>query len=162
LCSCYAWELGNKPEEGLCVAVIIKNQVDHQKGIKGGCWDSANLVSISFEKTKTSAYDATYKLTSTVFFNATLSESAGEIDFSGSLTTLKEAYKNLPQLMNVQTHVNVIGTLIEDCETEVRSRIEERNIKKTKEIVDTSRYSPVMGKPNIEGAKKLQQTFKHN
>jgi len=41
----------------------------------------------------------------------------------------------------------------------LRSKIEERNIKKSKEIIDSSRFSPVIGKPNIEGAAKLKGVF---
>lgn len=58
--------------------------------------------------------------------------------------------------MDHQTHINVIGQMVEDSEDELRRKIEERNVKKTKEIVDTARYSPVMGKPNIEGANRLK------
>ena len=50
--------------------------------------------------------------------------------------------------------------MVEETETDLRSRIEERNIKKTKEITDTCRFSPVIGKPNIEGANKLKEVFK--
>mgnify|MGYP006879941033 CR=1 FL=1 len=60
----------------------------------------------------------------------------------------------------MQSHLSTIGELIEDTETDLRGKIEERNIKKSKEIVDTCRFSPVIGKPNIEGANKLKEVFK--
>lgn len=50
--------------------------------------------------------------------------------------------------------------MIESSESEIRRTIEERNIKKSQEIIDTCRYSPVIGKPNIEGANKLKEVFK--
>ena len=61
--------------------------------------------------------------------------------------------------MDVQTHINVIGDMVESNESDIRSKVEERNIKKTKEILDTSRFSSIYGKPNIEGALKLKNVF---
>lgn len=61
--------------------------------------------------------------------------------------------------MDIQTHINVIGDMIESNEGDIRSKVEERNIKKTKEILDTARYSNILGKPNIEGAQKLKNVF---
>lgn len=88
VCSCFCWELGKSIEEGLCVAVVIKNQIDYSKGIKGGCWDSSHLIVINFEKTG-SEITAKYKLTSTVFFSASLNhKTIGEIEFSGSISHL--------------------------------------------------------------------------
>lgn len=49
--------------------------------------------------------------------------------------------------------------MIESNETEIRSKVEERNIKKTKEILDTARYSSIYGKPNAEAAEKLKNVF---
>ena len=62
--------------------------------------------------------------------------------------------------VDIQTHLTVIGESVEELETNLRAIIEERNIKKTKEIVDNCRFSPVIGKPNIEGANKLKEVFK--
>lgn len=56
-------------------------------------------------------------------------------------------------------HISTIGELIENIEGELRSKIEERNIKKSKEILETARYTSVFGKPNIEGANKLKEVF---
>lgn len=49
--------------------------------------------------------------------------------------------------------------MIEDVEGELRSKIETTNLNKTKEILDTSRFSSILGKPNVEGAQKLKGVF---
>lgn len=85
--SVYCWELGSAVEEGICVAVIIKNLVDNTKGVKGGCWDSSHLIVINFDNND-GKIEAKYKLTSTIFFSASINYKVGEIDFSGSTTRL--------------------------------------------------------------------------
>ena len=88
VCSCFAWNLGEKTIDGICVAVVIKNKVDGEKGIAGGCWDSSNLVQINFKK-HGDEIEAKYTLTTTVFFTASLTNTnAGTIGFSGSTTKL--------------------------------------------------------------------------
>ena len=49
--------------------------------------------------------------------------------------------------------------MIESNEGDIRSNVEIRNIKKTKQILDTARFSTITGKPNIEGAQKLRNVF---
>ncbi len=61
--------------------------------------------------------------------------------------------------MDVQVHLDTIGTMIENVEGELRSKIETTNLNKTKEILDTSRFSSILGKPNVEGAQKLKGVF---
>lgn len=162
ICSSYCWELNSNIDQGFCVAVVIKNIIDAQKGIRGGCWDSSNLVVIKFNETD-SGLEALYRLTSTVFFSASLLEKeAGSIEFSGSVTRLVESSKIVHSHFDIQGHISNIGEMIESSEGELRNRIEERNIKKTKEILDTARFSPVIGKPNIEGAQKLKEVFSKN
>lgn len=85
--SAFAWEIKDKLEDGFCVAVVIKNQVDASKGVKGGCWDSSHLIVIDFDKTS-GGLIAKYKLTSTVFFSASLNHKMGDIDFSGYISKL--------------------------------------------------------------------------
>lgn len=87
ICSCYCWELGKSLSEGVCVAVVIKNLVDNSKGVRGGCWDSSHLIVINFDQSG-GDIRASYKLTSTIFFTASLNHNIGEIDFSGSTTKL--------------------------------------------------------------------------
>lgn len=92
LCSVFCWELNiNAICEGICVAVVIKNLVDNSKGVRGGCWDSSHLVVISFDNASNSndkEVKANYKLTSTIFFTASLNHAIGDVDFSGSTTKL--------------------------------------------------------------------------
>lgn len=90
LCSVFCWELNvNAVSEGICVAVVIKNLVDNSKGVRGGCWDSSHLVVINFDSSSSDKeIKANYKLTSTIFFTASLNHAVGDVDFSGSTTKL--------------------------------------------------------------------------
>lgn len=45
-------------------------------------------------------------------------------------------------------------------ETSLRGDIEETNIKKSSEIIDDCRVSPVLGKPNAQASNKLKEVFK--
>lgn len=86
--SCFVWQLTDNIKEGLCVAVVIKNDVLSQKDISGGCWDSSNLVVINFNDSD-GKVEASYRLTTTVFFKASLSEQGlGHIEFNGSTTRM--------------------------------------------------------------------------
>lgn len=87
LCSCYVWSLESLIEKGFCIAVIIKNVVDSDKGVKSGCWDSSHLVVVNF-KNENNELEAKYKLTSTVFFSAELNAKNSDLEFSGSVTKL--------------------------------------------------------------------------
>lgn len=88
ICSSYVWQLSDNVEDGICVAVVIKNLIDAQKGIRGGFWDSSHLVVINFDKNEDNELYAKYKLTTTVFFAASLNSKAGDVEFSGSITKL--------------------------------------------------------------------------
>jgi hypothetical protein len=53
----------------------------------------------------------------------------------------------------------MIGTLIEDLENNLRNVIEEVYVKKSKEIIDTARFNPVLGKPSVDQANKLKEVL---
>ena len=67
--------------------------------------------------------------------------------------------RKIQKLLDIQTHISIIGEMIEETETSIRQTIEIRDILKSKEIIDNCRYSSVLGKPNIEGANKLKDVF---
>lgn len=87
ICSCYIWNLEESIEKGICIAVIIKNIVDSDKGVKTGCWDSSHLIVVNFNN-ENNELQAKYKLTSTVFFSADLNRQNLDLEFSGSVTKL--------------------------------------------------------------------------
>ena len=115
VCSCFVWEL-DKPDEinssnyndydnnnnneqnknsnnifnnGICVGIVIKNQVDGTININGGCWDSSNLIVIKFRKNENNKIEAVYTLTTTVMFNVVLNnKDIDNIGFSGSNTKM--------------------------------------------------------------------------
>lgn len=49
--------------------------------------------------------------------------------------------------------------LVEDLETNIRNSIENIYVMKSKEIIDTARENPTMGKPNIAQAEKLKNAL---
>ena len=69
--------------------------------------------------------------------------------------------------MDQHFHTEKIGKMVEDLEGTLRSQIEEVYFKKSQEVIkcylyqviDTSRFSPVLGKPNIDNANKLRDIY---
>lgn len=49
--------------------------------------------------------------------------------------------------------------LVEDEETNIRNSIENIYVMKSREIIDTARENPTMGKPNMAQAESLKQAF---
>lgn len=56
-------------------------------------------------------------------------------------------------------HIETVGTLVEEMENNIRQIMEEVYLKKSKEIIDTARFNPTEGKPNIEQANKIKEIF---
>ena len=48
--SCYVWELGDKIEDGIALAVLFKNDISFQKEVESGTWDSCNFITINFAR----------------------------------------------------------------------------------------------------------------
>ncbi len=93
--------------------------------VKGGCWDSIHVVEVIDNKKDGKA---TYKLTTTVMLSMVIDKDAvGEANLSGSLTRQKESASKVDDKEN--SHICNIGRMIEDMETNIRTRLDELYIK---------------------------------
>lgn len=126
--SVYLWDL----EHGFAGCFLIKKNVQGDRFVKSGSWDSIHIVEVTDNKTS-----ATYKLTTTVMLGMNVDkQEVGEATWSGSLTRQTEV--NAP-VNETKTHYFNIGRLIEDMETDMRSNLNELYILKTREIVNSIR-----------------------
>jgi capping protein beta len=131
--SCYAWELGDKLEDGLALAVLIKNSVELEKEVESGVWETSNLVTINFS-TQNGQLNADYKLTTTLVLNLNFKNNiCGKVTLSGSLTKQINQSGLVKKYLD-DTHLETVGNMIEDMENNIRNIIEEVYVKKSKEV----------------------------
>merc|ERR1712154_255172 len=92
-----------------------------------------------------------YKLTSTVLVSMPMKvKGLGDIDLSGSVT--KQAQKNATLQSYAdqkQSHLEIMGPMLEDLELDLRGTIEGVYFQKTKEIVNGMRVLTLRLKPEI-------------
>mmetsp|Transcript_13458 Transcript_13458/g.14621 ORF Transcript_13458/g.14621 Transcript_13458/m.14621 type:complete len:278 (+) Transcript_13458:169-1002(+) len=128
--SVYLWDL----EDGFAGCFLIKKNVEGDRFVKAGSWDSIHIVEVTEDFKKSSAV---YKLTTTIMLTMNVDkQETGEANWSGTLTRQTEI--NSP-LNETKTHYFNIGRLIEDMETDMRSNLNELYILKTREIVNSIR-----------------------
>ena len=156
--SVYCWDLGDSPSDGFGVAVVIKNSVNHEKEINVGTWDSSNLITVNFAK-KGEKIKADYSLITTVTLNMNFEANvAGNVVLGGTITRSAKSTKMLNGYMSDE-HIENIGVLVEDIESKMRNTLNTIYVMKSKEIIDTARYNPIMGKPGIKQAQALKQAM---
>eukprot|EP01034_Spumella_vulgaris_P030776 gene30776-38040_t len=130
--SVYLWDL----DHGFAACFLIKKNVEGDRYVKSGSWDSIHVVEAVEANNKTSA---TYKLTTTIMLSMSVErQEVGETLLSGSLTRQTELNTSLSE---TKTHISNIGRMIEDMETDMRSNMNELYILKTREIVNSLRNS---------------------
>jgi len=130
--SVYLWDL----DLGFAACFLIKKNVDGDRYVKSGCWDSIHVVEAVESANKTSA---TYKLTTTIMLSMQVEKlEVGETLLSGSLTRQTELNAGLS---DTKTHISNIGRMIEDMETDMRSNMNELYILKTREVINSLRNS---------------------
>jgi len=128
--SVYLWDL----DHGFAACFLIKKNVEGDRFVKNGCWDSIHVVEAVESDSKTSA---TYKLTTTVMLSFAVDKAeVGETVLAGSLTRQTELTSGLSE---TKTHIFNIGRMIEDMETDMRSNLNELYILKTREVVNSIR-----------------------
>ncbi len=156
--SCYCWDIGESISEGFGVAVLIKNSINHEKDINTGIWDSSNIVTVTFEDND-GKLKANYNLITTVsLVMAFESKICGSVSLSGSIARSSHSSKIVKNHVE-DSHIENIGVLIENLESNIRNTIDTIYVMKSKEIVDTARYNPTLGKPGIEQAQALKNAF---
>merc|ERR1712244_1862 len=110
------------------------------KDFKGN-WSSVHVYEVNAGQQKDS-YN--YKLTSTVLVSMPMKvKGLGDIDLSGSVT--KQAQKSAKLQSygsdNKQSHLEIMGPMLEDLELDLRGTIEGVYFQKTKEIVNGMRVT---------------------
>ena len=157
--SVYCWELGDSKEDGFGVAVLIKNIVTETKKVNSGCWDSSNLVTVTFTN-EGGKKKAKYSLISTVNLSMGFDHPVcGKVGLSGTIAKSSHYSKFVNDYISDDDHIGNIGVLIEDMENSIRNTMSNIYVMKSKEIIDTARYNPVLGKPNIKQSQALKQAW---
>lgn len=133
--SVYLWDL----DQGFAGCFLIKKNVESDRYVKQGGWDSIHIV----EVTETDSKSAQYKLTTSIMLTMSVEKAeVGSTNWSGTLTRQTEMASALNE---TKTHYSNIGRMIEDMEIEMRSNLNELYILKTREIVNSIRANRVNG-----------------
>ena len=150
--SVYCWDLGDNPSDGFGVAVLIKHSVNGES-MHNGLWDSSNVISVNFSD---NGKKAKYNLITTVNLTMAFSnKTCGNVSLSGSLTRSSSAEKNVKDYYSIE-HLENIGKMVEDLESNISNTLDAIYVSKSKEIIDTSRVNPILGKPGIAQAMALK------
>lgn len=131
LSSVYLWDL----ENGFAGCFLIKKPIatDENVYVNQGCWESIHVVEV-VEHTTASA---SYKLTSTITLQMLVkNDKVGKTDLSGSLTRQTELRTDFG---THKTHIENIGRLIEDMESDMRANMNELYLMKTRSVMNNIR-----------------------
>ena len=156
--SVYCWDIGETPQEGFGVAVLIKNSLSHEQNLNTGNWDSSNICTVSFQESN-GQIKAKYELITTVSLTLAFDgKICGSVNLSGIVARSASSTKVVKSYYDDEI-IEHVGQLVENLESNIRSTIENIYIMKSKEIVDTARYNPTLGKPGMEQAQALKQAW---
>lgn len=130
--SVYFFDTEEGEDKAFGACFLIHKDVQKEKGLEKGWWDSIHVFEVSQEKKGLFLY----KLTTTVMVSLGLSEAdkIGNVDLSGSMT--KQDERRLPMDETVSTHLSNLGTILEDMELKIRNAIEGIYIQKTREVLN--------------------------
>ena len=131
--SVYLWDL----DDGFAGCFLIKKPIhDNQNNtyVNEGCWESIHVVEAI---TSSNSNMATYKLTTTIMLRmAVKNDVVGKTDLSGSLTRQQELKAEYGKN---KAHIENIGRMIEDMESDMRSNMNELYLMKTRQIMNNIR-----------------------
>jgi len=132
--SVYFFNTDEKDSKAFGSCFLIHKDVDGQKGIESGWWDSIHVFEV-VENNKKGHFE--YKLTTTVMVSMGVKNNLiGEVDLSGSMT--QQDTRIL--LVNDQNpHIANLGKMLEDMELKIRNSIEGIYIQKTREVINGMR-----------------------
>lgn len=140
--SVYLWDqdLNQSNMQGFAGVVLIKNNCDESKKIKG-CWDSIHVFETSEKDGSRSVH---YKLVSTVMlWLETNKKNSGTMNLGGSLTRQIDSDATLTEF---SSHIANIGKLVEDMENKIRNTLNEIYFGKTNSILNGLRsLTPLSG-----------------
>jgi len=153
--SVYMWDL----DTGFAACFCIQKEAQGDKDLQGfkGAWSSVHVFEVKSQQQK-DTYE--YRLTSTVIISMPLQlKGLGDIDLSGSIT--KQASKTATLKTfggdTKQSHLEIMGEMLEDLELDLRNTIEGVYFQKTKEIINGMRVTDAEFKARD---KKMADTIK--
>merc|ERR1712048_931743 len=140
--SVFMWDL-DASTGSFAACFCIQKDSSGDKNLDGfkGNWSSVHVFEVN-NGGKEDSYN--YKLTSTVLVSMPMKvKGLGDIDLSGSAT--KQAQKSAKLQSygsdNKQSHLEIMGPMLEDLELDLRGTIEGVYFQKTKEIVNGMRVT---------------------
>eukprot|EP00484_Ammonia_sp_Unknown_P028182 CAMPEP_0197025426 /NCGR_PEP_ID=MMETSP1384-20130603/5773_1 /TAXON_ID=29189 /ORGANISM="Ammonia sp." /LENGTH=287 /DNA_ID=CAMNT_0042453955 /DNA_START=133 /DNA_END=996 /DNA_ORIENTATION=- len=137
--SVFMWDL-DESVGSFAACFCIQKDAQGAKDMKGfkGAWSSVHV----FEVNTAAQNQWNYKLTSTVLVSMPMKvKGLGDIDLSGSVTKQVQKTAKLEQYTGDehQSHLEIMGPMLEDLELDLRGTIEGVYFQKTKEIVNGMR-----------------------
>ena len=155
--SCYTWDFSENIKDGFGVAVLIKNNINQENNINEAIWNSSNLITVSFDEND-GKIKAKYKLITNVSLIMSFENKlCGKVALSGLVARASNLEKIVKDYVNDDNHIQNIGVLVEDLESSIRNTLDVIYVSKSKEIIDTVRFNPTVGKPGIAQALKLKE-----
>lgn len=155
--SAYFFDTDEKDENAFGACFLIHKDVEAEKSLKKGWWDSIHVFEVTGEK---DGYFV-YKLTTTVMISMVLTDDkVGNVDLSGLRT--QQDTKRLKVDADAP-HIANMGKMLEDMELRIRNAIEGIYIQKTREVINGMRSAT--GKRDAEWgniAKSLNAAVFHH
>lgn len=112
---------------------LIHKDVDQDKSLEKGFWDSIHVFEVSADKD----HHFVYKLTTTVMISMVIKDAkVGSVDLSGLRT--QQDTKRLKVDLD-SPHIANMGKMLEDMELRIRNAIEGIYIQKTREVINGMR-----------------------
>eukprot|EP01083_Nonionella_stella_P076796 209426_1 len=137
--SVYMWDL-DEAAGSFAACFCIQKDAKGSKELAGfkGNWSSVHVFEVNGSGSKDS-YN--YKLTSTVLVSMPMKvKGLGDIDLSGSVTKQAQKTATLQSFADdKQSHLEIMGPMLEELELDLRGTIEGVYFQKTKEIVNGMR-----------------------
>lgn len=145
-------------EEAFGACFLIHKDVDPEKSLQKGYWDSTHV----FEVTADKDGFFVYKLTTTVMISMNMcDDKIGKVDLSG-LRTQQDTRRLKPDA--AAPHITHMGKMLEDMELRIRNAIEGIYIQKTREVINGMRSATGSVKEQVWGemAKSLNAAVFHH
>lgn len=125
-------------ETGFGACYLIKNELQHEKGVKQGEWHSIH--SFTVDENVTGKH--TYTLVSTVFLRLELEGSTfGSLNICG--TSTKKTEKTQAKTDNNDAHLIRLGKMLEESEQYLRDELDAVYVSKSKQIINTGKINEI-------------------
>jgi capping protein beta len=160
--SVYMWNLDDNNDDKFAACFCIQKDAEGDKELKGfkGTWSSVHVFEVVPQGKKN---EFNYKLTSSALVSMPLQlKGLGDIDLSGSLTKQAQKTGVLQTIGDQrQSHLEVMGPMLEDLELDLRTTMESVYFQKTKEVINGMRVTDAemreRAKKNADMMKKAAQ-----